>query len=222
MSLPAVLHAASNPSANPPSDTKRALAARDLSQTYRKGAVLISEGGVGDTNCIDLAGKLRAFSVGPDDREVTYGRYCPWVDAGEIGLGGCPRSANMAAVEKTTVAVVSRPTLQQHLREVPAFAFERTNKLIFRVRVLTQRTRNMALNAPCGRVSNLLHGMAAKQPDGTRLTLEPMTPAQLSGFIGCSCGRVTRLLSDLMRGDCLVQDRHCRLRRTLSLKWQSP
>lgn len=220
MSLPAVLRAASNPSANPPSDTLRALAARGVSQTYRKGAVLITEGDVGDTIFINLAGKLRAFSAGPDDREVTYGHYGPWEYVGEIGLDGSPRSANVEAVEKTTVAVITRPTLQQHLREDPAFAFEMMNKLIFRVRVLTQRTRNMAPNDSYGRLSNLLNGMAAKQPDGTRLTLEPMTHAQLSEFIGCSRGMVTRLLNDLMRGGCLVQEKHCyRLRRALPPKW---
>ena len=220
MSLPAVLRAASNQSANPPSDTLRVLAGRGMSQTYRKGAVLITEGDVGDTIFINLAGKLRDFSVDSDDREATCGHYGLWEYVGEIGLDGSPRSANVEAVEKTTVAVITRPTLQQHLREDPEFAFEMMNKRIFRVRVMTQRIRNMALNDSYCRLSNLLNGMAAKKRDGTRLTLEPMTHAQLSAFIGCSREMVTRLLNDLMRGGCLVQEKHSyRLRRALPPKW---
>jgi len=220
VSLPAVPYAASTPGANPPSASLRALAARGVSHTYRKGAVLITEGDVGDTIFINLAGKLRAFSAGQDDREVTYGHYGPWEYVGEIGLDGSPRSANVEAVERTTVSVITRPTLQQHLREDPEFAFEMMNKLIFRVRVLTQRTRDMALNDAYGRLSNLLNRMAVPQPDGTRLTLEPMTHVQLSEFIGCSRGMVTRLINDLVRGGCVVQEKHCyRLRRALPPKW---
>ena len=56
-------------------DTLRELVARGRIHRYRKGTLLIQEGDLGDTLFIILAGRLRAFSVGDRDREITYGVY---------------------------------------------------------------------------------------------------------------------------------------------------
>ena len=202
------------------SPSLRALAARGVERSYRKGSLLITEGDVGDMIYIILSGRLRAFSASDDDREITYGHYGPGEYVGELGLDGGPRSVSVEAVEKTTVSVIGKRTLYLHLSEDPQFAFEMMNKLIFRVRSLTLRTRDLALNDAYGRLANLLNAIAVAQPDGTRLTSEPMTHAQLSEHIGCSRAMVTRLVSGLVRHGALAQERHrYRLLRRLPPKW---
>jgi CRP/FNR family cyclic AMP-dependent transcriptional regulator len=197
-----------------------ALALRGVERSYRKGAQLITEGDVGDTLFIILSGRLRAYSVGDDDREITYGHYGPGEYVGELGLDGGARSASVEAVEKTRVSVVTRATLNQYLADDPQFAFELMNKLIFRVRALTARTRGLALNDVYGRLVALLDGMAVVQPDGSRLTSDPMTHEQLAKHLGCSRAMVTRLLVSLCRHGSLVQERqHYRLLRPLPPKW---
>lgn len=197
-----------------------ALAARGVERSYRKGTVLITEGDVGDTLYVILAGRLRAFSVGSDEREITYGYYGPGEYVGELGLDGGPRSVSVEAAERTTVSVVAKATLQRHLAEDPQFAFEMMSKLSFQVRSLTLRTRDLSLNDVYGRLANLLNRLAVGQPDGSRLTPEPMTHAQLSRQLGCSRAMVTRLLGGLVQHGSLAQEQHLyRLLRPLPPKW---
>lgn len=202
------------------SPSLRALAARGTERTYRKGAALITEGDFGDTIYVILAGKLRAYSISDDEREITYGYYGPGEYVGELGLDGGPRSVTVEAAERTTVSVVVRATLDRHLAEDPGFAFELIDKLIRRVRSLTTRTRDLALNDVYGRLAKLLQDSALPQPDGTRLTADPMTHDQLAKHLGCSRAMVTRLLKDLTRNGCLVAERQrYRLLRPLPPKW---
>ena len=201
------------------SPSLKALAARGVERVCAKGRVLINEGDVGDTIYIILRGKLRVFSEDEDGHQVTYGHYGPGEYMGELGLDGGPRSASVEAVEKSVVSMVTRVTLQHHLSEDPAFAFELMNKLINRVRMLTQRTRDLALNDAYGRLVNLLNRMAVAQPDGTRLTSEPMTQAQIAEYIGCGRTMVARLLTTLDdNGHLRREDRRYRILRPLPPK----
>jgi len=202
------------------SSSLQALASQGIQRTYRKGAVLITEGDVGDSLYIILTGRLRAFSVSADDREITFGEYGPGEYVGELGLDGGQRSANVEAAERTTVSLVTRQTLEKHLSQDPRFAFELIEKLIFRVRRLTHTARDLALNDVYGRLANLLNRLAVEQSDETRLTPEPMTHEQIARQLGCSRAMITRLLNDLNRNGCLIQENHrYRLLRQLPPKW---
>ena len=52
----------------PMSDSLRTLARMGVQQRLRKGRHIITEGDVGDTLYIVLSGRLRAYSVGIDER----------------------------------------------------------------------------------------------------------------------------------------------------------
>ena len=112
------------------SDALRALAERGETRRYRKGTLLIQEGDHGDTLFIILSGRLRAFSAGDNDREITYGVYGPGEYIGEISLDGGPRSASVITLETTQCSVVSRRTLERFISERPEFAFELRLSLI--------------------------------------------------------------------------------------------
>ena len=78
------------------------LAARGELRRYRKGTLLIQEGDHGDTIFIIQSGRLRAFSAGDNDREITYGVYGPGEYLGELSLDGGPRSASVITLEACT------------------------------------------------------------------------------------------------------------------------
>ena len=175
---------------------------------------------MGDTLYIVRSGRLRVYASDVDGRTITYGLYGPGDYVGEMSLDGGPRSASVEAAEKCTVVAVSRALLRQHLRDDPEFAFELMTKLIFRLRMLTLRTRDMALHDVYGRLANLLNRLAVEQPDGSRLTPDRMTHLQLSELLGCSRAMVTRLLNGLERNGCLRQERQrYRLLRALPARW---
>jgi len=188
----------------PMTPSLRKLARRGLVRAYAKGAQIISEGDLGDTLYIVLSGRLRIYSADPArEREITFGIYQPGEYVGEMGLDGGPRSANVVTLEKCWLAVVTRATLEQHLIEDPAFAFELLNKVIRRARAATMGLRQIALNDVYGRLKAVLEDLAVAQPDGTALIAEMPTHRDLAQRVGCTREMVSRVMKALVEGGWL-------------------
>jgi CRP/FNR family cyclic AMP-dependent transcriptional regulator len=202
------------------SEALRALARRGEIRRYRKNTLLIEEGDHGDTLYLILAGRLRSYASGDKGREITYGVYGPGEYLGEMSLDGGPRSANVITLEASTCAVITRTTLLQHIAEHPEFAFELIAKVIRRARAATLSAKQLALNDVYGRLVLLLDGLAAAQPDGTRLIEERLTHQELAHRLGCSREMVSRLMKDLELGGYLhTQPRQWQLLRPLPARW---
>ena len=196
------------------SDALKALIERGEVRRYRKGTLLIQEGDVGDTLFIILEGRMRAFSSGDNDREITYGVYGPGEYMGELSLDGGPRSASVITLEACRCAVVTRRTLEQFIAERPEFAFELLAKVIRRARVATLNARQLALEDVYGRLRALLLALA-EAGNGERLTHQEM-----ANRLGCSREMVSRLMKDLERGGYLqVQAHRFTLLKPLPQRW---
>jgi CRP/FNR family cyclic AMP-dependent transcriptional regulator len=204
----------------PFSDSLRALAFRGEARRVRKGTQLIAEGDQGDSLYLVVQGRLRAYSAGADDREVTYATYGPGEYVGEMSLDGGPRSANVEVVEPGWVVLVTRRTLDAHLATDPHFAYELLAKVIRRARTATLSLRQIALNDVYGRLKALLEAEAVALPDGTR-ALEPApSHLEISRLIGCGREMVSRVMKDLERGGYVESGRrHVRLLKGLPAKW---
>lgn len=188
----------------PMSEALATLAQRGEVRRYRKGTLLIQEGDVGDTLYIVLHGRLRVFSAGERDREITYGVYGPGDYLGEMSLDGGPRSASVITLEASRCAVVTRRTLQDFIAERPDFAFELLAKLIRRARAATLSAKQLALNDVYGRLKALLESLAGPpRPDGSRPLTERLTHQETAHRLGCSREMVSRLMKDLERGGYL-------------------
>jgi CRP/FNR family cyclic AMP-dependent transcriptional regulator len=200
----------------------RALAERGELRRYARSTLLIQEGDAGDTLYVILSGRLRAFSIDAHSgRELTYGTYGPGDYVGEMGLDGGPRSASVIAVEPSVCAVVTRRTLEQHIAEHPAFAFELLTKVIRRARAATLTARQLALNDVYGRLRALIASLPG-QPgsDGARQGVQRLTHLELSQRLGCSREMVSRIMKDLQRGGYVaVEDGRWVLLRPLPAKW---
>ncbi len=204
----------------PLSDSLRALARRGVLTRLRKGVQIITEGDRGDTIYIVLGGRLRAYSVGDDEREVTYAEYGPGETVGEMGLDGGPRSASVITVQSSLCAVVTRTTLERHLAQEPAFAFELLAKVIGRARVATIGLRQIALHGVYGRLKALLDDLAEPQADGTRLIDPAPSHLEISRQAGCSREMISRVMKDLERGGYVqVGRRRVVVCRALPAKW---
>ena len=204
----------------PCSDSLRALARRGEVRRVRKGTRLITEGEIGDTLFIVLQGRLRAYSTGHDEREITYANYGPGDYVGEMSLDGGPRSADVDVVEAGAVVVVTRRTLEAHLAEQPQFAFELLAKVIRRARVATLSLRQIALNDVYGRLKGLLEARAVRVADGTWTLEDAPSHLEISREIGCSREMVSRVIKDLEVGGYVESGRrHIRLLKPLAAKW---
>lgn len=178
----------------------QALIRRVEPRRYRKGALLIQEGDVGDTLFVVLSGRVKAFSTDDRDREVIYGVYGPGEYLGEMSLDGGPRSASVITLEATMCAVVTRTTLREHIASHPEFALELLARVIRRARQATLSMRNMALLDVYGRLTQLLREMAQPQPEGPPCIRPKPTHAELAQRVGCSREMVSRILKDLADG----------------------
>lgn len=182
----------------------RELARRGELRRFRRGAVVIHEGDDGHTMFIILSGRLRAFSANAtEDKEVTFGSYGPGDYVGEISLDGGPRSASVDALEPTLCAVVTRHTIEQYLKENPAFAWELLAKVARRARDATLNARRMALEDVYGRLRGQLLALAVEQPDGTRQIAPKPTHKAIAQRIGCGREMVSRVMKQLERGEYL-------------------
>ena len=185
-----------------------------------QGVQVITEGDRGDTLFIVLAGQLRAYSVGADGREVTYGVYGPGEYVGEMGRDGGLRSANVETQQPSLCALVTRATLESHLRQEPAFAFELLAKTTRLARAATLGMRQIALNDVNGRLKALLESLSTPSSEGQRLVDPAPSHLEMSQLLGCSREMVSRVMKDLERGGYVeVGRRRVGLRRALPAKW---
>ena len=202
----------------PMSPSLRALAHRGVLKRWRKNTPIITEGELGDSLYIVLSGRLRAFSVGDDGREITYGHYGPGEYVGEMGLDGGLRSANVETTEASVCVVITRTTLERHLAEDPAFAFELLARVIRSARLATRGMRRMALNNVYGRLKQLLDDQS--QGELPFVWLNAPSHKELGQMLGCTSAMVTVVLGDVRRGGYVeVGRRRIELLRPLPLKW---
>lgn len=197
----------------------RELAARGRMQQYRKDVVMLQEGDHGDTLYIVLAGRVKVFATGVDDREIVFDIHGPGEYVGEMALDGGPRSASVMTLEPTTCSVVTRVTLKDHIAKHPEFAFELLAKVIRRARRATESARDLALLDVYGRVRRLFDSIAVDR-DGTRLIPEKLTHQEIADRVGSSREMISRLLKDLSEGGYIsVSEKLITLRKPLPPNW---
>ncbi|MFP8835666.1 Crp/Fnr family transcriptional regulator [Hydrogenophaga sp. XSHU_21] len=198
-----------------------ALAAQGVHRHFRRGALLIQEGDVGDTLYIVLKGRLRAYVADATGKELTLGVYGPLEYVGEMSLDGGPRSANVEAVDNSTCSVVTRERLLAYIGEHPEFALELMARLIRRARLATESARNVALIDVYGRLVKLLNDLALEPgAGGERPLREKLTHQQIAQHLACSREMVSRLLKDLETGGFIdVRERWIVLLKPLPARW---
>ena len=181
-------------------DTLRLLARNGVVRPYRKGTILIDEGTHGDMLYVLLKGRVKAYSSDSRGREIIFGTYGPGEYIGEMSLDGGPRSVSIVTLEATTCALIARVALRTHIASHPDFAFELIERVIRRVRVLTDNTRALALLDVYGRLVRFLNEQATLDVQGMRLISPRPTHVELAGHVGASREMVSRLMKDLEQG----------------------
>ncbi|MDT9002091.1 Crp/Fnr family transcriptional regulator [Paucibacter sp. APW11] len=206
------LGAAADPALQSLTPMLRCLAERGQARSYRRGTLLIEEGGQGDSLYLILSGRLRAYGCDSRGREVTYGSYGPGEYVGEMSLDGGPRSASVITEEASRCVMLTRASILDHIAAHPEFALELLAKVIRRARAATLSTKQLALNDVYGRLKALLEGEAGEQK---------MTHQAMAQRLGCSREMVSKLMKDLELGGYLERASAGRylLQRPLPARW---
>jgi CRP/FNR family transcriptional regulator, cyclic AMP receptor protein len=199
------------------------LADLGVQRSYRKGAVILNDGEVGDAVYILIQGRVRVFGSAPSGKEITYGIIEAGEYFGEMALDGGTRAATIEAMEPCLCSVVPNAQVLAFMRDHSDFAVELLHKAIGRARSATSAARDMALLDVYERLAQNLTRAANATSENSAFpkTIEDLvTHAEIASQIGASREMVSKLMKDLERGGYVaVVNRQITVLKKLPARW---
>ena len=196
-----------------------ALSAHATVQTFPKNCVIVNEGDRSDSIFIISSGRVKVFLRGEDGRDVVLNFHGPGEHFGELALNEAPRSASVVTLEPTTFQIITKQDFRQFLAANPDFALRLINRLMGRVRVLTENVKNLALLDVYGRVVRLLLELAVER-DGRPIITEKLSQKDIADRVGASREMVSRIFKELVAGGYVsVEGRRITINKALPRRW---
>jgi CRP/FNR family cyclic AMP-dependent transcriptional regulator len=177
-----------------------------IARSFPKNSIIVNEGDATDSLYIIMEGRVKAFVSDDEGREVILSTQGPGEYFGEMVLDQGPRSASVMTLEPSRFLVVPKEDFRDFVLKNPAFSVSLIEKLISRVRSLTENVKSLALMDVYGRVARLLLELA-DEVDGVLVIEERLTQQDIANRVGASREMVSRILKDLSIGGYIAQTR---------------
>ncbi len=162
-----------------------------------RSTVILTEGDLGDSLYAISSGRVKVFIGDQDGREIILKLLGPGDFFGEMSLiDKEPRSASVAAIESTTLKVLSHQAFQECLTRAPRIATTVMQALAKRLRDADRKISTLALMDVYGRVANTLLELAIEN-DGKLIVGEKLSQQEIANMVGASREMVNRILKDL-------------------------
>ena len=182
-----------------------ALSRNAVTRAFPKNTIIVSEGDQTDSLYIILAGRVKVFLANEDGREIVLDTQGPGEYFGEMVLDEGPRSASVMTLEPCRFQLIPKDDVKALLQSHPDFAMHLVRKLIYRVRVLTEHVKSLALQNVYGRFAKLLNEMAVEQ-NGKRVLQEKLSQQEIANRVGASREMINRIVKDLTTGGYISVD----------------
>ena len=197
----------------------KAISAHAQTRAFPRNAVVLNEGDRTDSLYIILEGRVKAYVSDPEGKEVVLSTQGAGEYFGEMALDEGPRSASIMTLEASRFLIVPKNDFKDFLMRNPSFAVRVIDKLIHRVRLLTENVRSLALMDVYGRIARLLLELAVER-DGKLVIAERLTQKDIASRVGASREMVSLILKDLTAGGYVRQDGHSLvIERTPPPRW---
>ncbi len=197
----------------------RALSARGIVRSFPRNTIILTEGDETDALYIIVSGRVKVFLSDDAGKEVVLGTQGPGEYFGEMALDGRPRSASVMTVEPSQFAVIPKANVRDFVRDHPEFAVHMIEKLIGRIRTLTENFKGLALLDVYGRVARLLLDLAVDQ-DGKLVVGEKLTQQEIASRVGASREMISKIFKGLTLGGYVsVDKRSITIHKTLPRNW---
>ena len=171
--------------------------------TAERGELIVSQGSAGKGLYIVARGQIRVYLSDEAGKEIILGLEGPGAIFGEIAvLDGEPRSASVAAMERTELLMIEGREFRQLLEAHTGLSLGVIAALAGMIRKLTDATQGLALQSAYRRLVARLYERAVEE-DGQTVIPERLTHQLLADMIGCSREMVSRIMSDLAKGGYL-------------------
>jgi CRP/FNR family transcriptional regulator, cyclic AMP receptor protein len=168
-----------------------------VERVVSRGTVVLTEGDVGDSLFAIVSGRVKVFIGDEDGREIILKILGPGDFFGEMSLiDQEPRSASVAAIESTTLKMLSAQAFQECLTRAPRIATTVMQALAKRLRDADRKISTLALLDVYGRVANTLLELAIEN-DGKLVVGEKLSQQDIANMVGASREMVNRILKDL-------------------------
>ena len=193
----------------------RALSAHSSEQTFQKNTVIVNEGDQSSSIFIILSGRVKVFLRNADGREMVINVLGPREYFGEMVIDEGPRSASVETLETCRFMIITKADFKALVTADPDFALKLINRLMRRVRALTENIRSLALLDVYGRVARLLLELATEQ-DGRLVVTEKLTQQDIAERVGASREMISRIFKDLLAGGYIsIENRQIIINRDL-------
>lgn len=145
-----------------------------------------------------LSGRLRAFSIGGDGKEIVFKHQGPGEIVGELGaFSAGKRTANVEAIEPSELLVIPRRDFLPVLRRFPDTAIRLLEIVAERVTHLTELMEDANFRRVDARLAKCLLGFAKnwgeKTKDGVKISVR-LPQAELGDLIGATRESVNHAL----------------------------
>ena len=187
-------------------DELNEISSQGVVRNYPKQAVILNEGDSSDSLYIVLEGRVKAFLADAAGHEVVLSTMGPGEYFGEMALDRRPRSASIMTLVPSRFLIVSGDQFRGFVARHPAFALSLIEKLIHKVRALTENVKSLAFMDVYGRVARLLLELAEDR-DGRLVIAERLTQQDIASRVGASREMVSRILKDLSLCGVITQSR---------------
>jgi CRP/FNR family transcriptional regulator, cyclic AMP receptor protein len=190
-------------------------------RSYAKGSVIVTEGDSAHALFVVKTGALKAYLTGDDGKEVILSTLGPNDYFGELALiDDEPRSAMVAASERSELLQVPKEAFQQLLLNDPQAMLAVTRSLASKIRQLTDNVRTLALVDVFGRITHLLNALGVANADDHLVISPKPTQQEIASRVGSSREMVSRIFKDLVIGKYIVIDQDCiKVCKPLPMKW---
>ena len=125
---------------------------------------------------------------------------------GELMLSGELRAATVQVTVRAQLTRVTRAEVERALAEQPELALQLIQRLVRRVRTLTQTVSRLASVDVYGRLVGLFDTLAVHE-GGRRRVPGPLSQARIAERLGASKAMVNRLMQDLASGGYIAVSR---------------
>jgi CRP/FNR family cyclic AMP-dependent transcriptional regulator len=172
-------------------------------RVYAPGDLLFLEGDRSHSAYVCIEGRVRIFLTTPSGRELLIGIKVPGDEFGELSaLDGRPRSASVAAIDRTVVAVLPAARYLDLLHRAPHLSVSVCQSLSAELRRANDRLVTRNSNNATVRTGRMLVELASMmmRHGGDAETYElPLTQTDLAGWIGATRESTARALARFRR-----------------------
>jgi len=196
------------------------LAAQARELSFRKHAVLMTEGDIGESMYVMTSGLAKVFVSDEDGKELVLYQEGPGAVIGDIALlDDEPRSASVSILEKSTALMIGKVAFLDCLRESPEMAINIVRSLTRRLRRATDGSRSLALDNVYRRLADKLQELAEFEDDAPMLA-KKFSHQELGNMIGASREMVGKVMAELVKGEYVeIRDGRIALVRKLPKNW---